>query len=373
MSKDLALPDARHPSSRSRSPSAAAADKMRSCSTPRLPRVVPGRPSAASALGLSGVLAEISDERRANLRLAERPLALARDACELRAPVPPRRGRRSCNDGRRHERAPGGRRSSPWSDRGRYRAGPPRARARAGPPSNARNRRPSRARRGRCGPTGSTPRHPHQHHPARDGDQPLVVGAPGPRGSCRCCTAADRADTTPTGGDMGAHVWGPAYLRDHLLPNGRLVGWTPDWYAGFPAFQFYMVLPSLAIVMLDVGLTRVRGVQRACSPAAFAASPWRTASLAAALAALRHRGGVARGRARTASACLRRRVQDRRRSAASSRCRSARVAPRPVLAASRSPGRRCSRSPRCRSCSTARSTSTAATSRRRWRASSRSR
>ncbi|MEY3340891.1 MAG: hypothetical protein RLZZ269_802, partial [Actinomycetota bacterium] len=24
-------------------------------------------------------------------------------------------------------------------------------------------------------------------------------------------------DSTPTGGDMGAHVWGPAYLRDHLL------------------------------------------------------------------------------------------------------------------------------------------------------------
>ena len=23
-------------------------------------------------------------------------------------------------------------------------------------------------------------------------------------------------NTTPTGGDMGAHVWGPAYLRDHL-------------------------------------------------------------------------------------------------------------------------------------------------------------
>ena len=28
------------------------------------------------------------------------------------------------------------------------------------------------------------------------------------------------ADTTPAGGDMGAHVWGPAYLRDHLLPTG---------------------------------------------------------------------------------------------------------------------------------------------------------
>jgi hypothetical protein len=62
------------------------------------------------------------------------------------------------------------------------------------------------------------------------------------------------ADTTPAGGDMGAHVWGPAYLRDHLLPHGQLAGWSPDWYAGFPAYQFYMVLPSLAIVALDLGL-----------------------------------------------------------------------------------------------------------------------
>src|SRR5665811_2522333 len=51
---------------------------------------------------------------------------------------------------------------------------------------------------------------------------------------------------------MGAHVWGPAYLRDTLLPQGQLSGWTPDWYAGFPAYQFYMVVPSLAIVALDV-------------------------------------------------------------------------------------------------------------------------
>ena len=62
------------------------------------------------------------------------------------------------------------------------------------------------------------------------------------------------SDTTPTGGDMGAHVWGPAYLRDELLPRLRLTGWTPDWYSGFPAFHFYMVVPALAIVLLDVGL-----------------------------------------------------------------------------------------------------------------------
>lgn len=61
-------------------------------------------------------------------------------------------------------------------------------------------------------------------------------------------------DTTPSGGDMGAHVWGPAYLRDHLLPQARLSGWTPDWYSGFPAYHFYMVVPSLAIIGLNVGL-----------------------------------------------------------------------------------------------------------------------
>jgi hypothetical protein len=59
------------------------------------------------------------------------------------------------------------------------------------------------------------------------------------------------SDTTPAGGDMGAHVWGPAYLRDHLLPKGRLIGWTPDWYAGFPAYQYYMIVPSLAIALLS--------------------------------------------------------------------------------------------------------------------------
>lgn len=62
------------------------------------------------------------------------------------------------------------------------------------------------------------------------------------------------ADTTPAGGDMGAHVWGPAYLRDHVLPHGRITGWSPDWYAGFPAYHFYFPLPSLLIVLLDVAL-----------------------------------------------------------------------------------------------------------------------
>ena len=43
---------------------------------------------------------------------------------------------------------------------------------------------------------------------------------------------------TPTGGDMGAHVYLPAYLRDTLLSGGRVLGWSNDWYAGFPVLYF---------------------------------------------------------------------------------------------------------------------------------------
>ena len=57
---------------------------------------------------------------------------------------------------------------------------------------------------------------------------------------------------TPTGGDMGAHVLGPAYLRDVLLPSGRIMGWSNSWFAGFPIFYFYFPLPSLVIVGLDL-------------------------------------------------------------------------------------------------------------------------
>ena len=111
--------------------------------------------------------------------------------------------------------------------------------------SSSRRRRPRARRRRR--PPGARPRR--------------WIGARRRRSACvhlrvRCSSSPDLlfANTTPAGGDMGAHVWGPAYLRDHLLPHWRLTGWTPDWYAGFPAFQFYMVLPALLIVLLDVVL-----------------------------------------------------------------------------------------------------------------------
>ena len=61
-------------------------------------------------------------------------------------------------------------------------------------------------------------------------------------------------ENTPSGGDMGAHVLGPAAMRDVLLPSGRLLGWSNAWFAGFPLYYFYFPLPSLVIVLLDVFL-----------------------------------------------------------------------------------------------------------------------
>ncbi len=59
-------------------------------------------------------------------------------------------------------------------------------------------------------------------------------------------------NNTPTGGDMGAHVMAPAYLRDHLLPHFQLSGWSNYWYDGFPLYRFYMVVPALMIVALNI-------------------------------------------------------------------------------------------------------------------------
>ncbi|HEX6475754.1 MAG TPA: 6-pyruvoyl-tetrahydropterin synthase-related protein [Acidimicrobiales bacterium] len=61
-------------------------------------------------------------------------------------------------------------------------------------------------------------------------------------------------NTTTSGGDTGAHVAVPAFLRDHLLPHGRLTGWSPDWYGGYPALTFYFPLPSVIVVAFNLVL-----------------------------------------------------------------------------------------------------------------------
>jgi hypothetical protein len=58
-------------------------------------------------------------------------------------------------------------------------------------------------------------------------------------------------ETTPAGGDMGAHVWLPAYIKRELLPHFRIFGWTMDWYAGFPALTYYFPLPMVGIAVIS--------------------------------------------------------------------------------------------------------------------------
>lgn len=57
------------------------------------------------------------------------------------------------------------------------------------------------------------------------------------------------ANTTPTGGDMGAHVWLPAFVKRALFPHLQLNGWAPDWYDGFPALTYFFPLPIWAIAL----------------------------------------------------------------------------------------------------------------------------
>ncbi len=54
-----------------------------------------------------------------------------------------------------------------------------------------------------------------------------------------------------TGGDTGSHYYPALYMRNYLLPRGKLTGWCPGNYAGFPIFQFYFPLLFVFISLLS--------------------------------------------------------------------------------------------------------------------------
>ncbi len=57
---------------------------------------------------------------------------------------------------------------------------------------------------------------------------------------------------TTTGGDMGAHVWTGDFVWRKLLTQGRVTGWSDDWFAGFPVLGFYFPLPFWVMTGLNV-------------------------------------------------------------------------------------------------------------------------
>lgn len=58
-------------------------------------------------------------------------------------------------------------------------------------------------------------------------------------------------DTHIAGGDTGSFNYMLIYLKDYLLPKGKLIGWSPGWFAGIPMFQFYFPVPFLLAVVLS--------------------------------------------------------------------------------------------------------------------------
>lgn len=56
--------------------------------------------------------------------------------------------------------------------------------------------------------------------------------------------------TTAAGGDLGSHHYVATFLRTELLPEGRVTGWAPGWYAGIPMLTFYFPLPYALIAAL---------------------------------------------------------------------------------------------------------------------------
>lgn len=90
-------------------------------------------------------------------------------------------------------------------------------------------------------------------------------------------------NTTTVGGDTPAHLYLVSHLREQLFQHGRLISWAGGWWAGFPMFQFYFVLPYLAAALLSVviplnvafKLMTVAGLVATPSCAWWAARLWR--------------------------------------------------------------------------------------------------
>lgn len=55
-----------------------------------------------------------------------------------------------------------------------------------------------------------------------------------------------------TGGDTASHYYPAKYMKDYLLPNGKITGWMQGNYAGFPIFQFYFPFPFVVMAGLSL-------------------------------------------------------------------------------------------------------------------------
>ncbi len=57
--------------------------------------------------------------------------------------------------------------------------------------------------------------------------------------------------TIMTGGDSASWYQIALYLKQDLLPHGRIMGWNQDNFLGYPEFQYYFIPPFLLAVLLS--------------------------------------------------------------------------------------------------------------------------
>jgi hypothetical protein len=57
-------------------------------------------------------------------------------------------------------------------------------------------------------------------------------------------------NTTTTGGDTGSDNYEAKYFVEYLLPAGKLIGWCPGRWLGFPQFQYQFIFPYLMMAAL---------------------------------------------------------------------------------------------------------------------------
>jgi len=60
--------------------------------------------------------------------------------------------------------------------------------------------------------------------------------------------------TVPMQGDTSNHLYTAFYLAHGLLPHAHLMGWSPGWFRGYPAFTFYFLIPNLLIALVSMVL-----------------------------------------------------------------------------------------------------------------------
>lgn len=59
------------------------------------------------------------------------------------------------------------------------------------------------------------------------------------------------SETITTGGDTASHYYTAEYLKNYLLPHGKISGWCQGNLGGFPILQNYFPLPFLLMALLS--------------------------------------------------------------------------------------------------------------------------